>query len=372
MNRKKLCFSLLNYRKDTHRHYYHIYEFIEALAAKTDVRLLVMDAMDEPEFSNPTGVVNLSGRGITARIKRDIALMKAWLDGYRVFYHHYTMAPARFSAILTRLLGGKTYLWHCIVMDALDKAVGSGNLNKWILKCTFHMIDSLVTGTPAMAEFYASRYGLKLDSIKVIPNYINQNRFNQSIISKKQARRELEIPEDKNVVLYLHEIEEGRAGHLAPIVEAVLARRSDTMFLIAGDGRYRKNLETQLETFKSDGRVRFEGSVPNIDTPRYYAMADVYIMTSDFEAFSRVLLESMAMGIPYVATDGDGAIRSYTPQEHQSYILAREHLDQFPLRIDTLLDDREEADRMVRAGLEHVRRYSLDVVLEQFISDVLS
>lgn len=372
MNRPKICFSLLNYRRDTHRHYYHIYEFIEVLGGKTDLRLLVMDAQDEPDFRSPSAVWDLSGHGFWARLRRNLAILKARRDGYRVFYHHYTTAAARFSAVCTRLLGGQTYLWHCIVMDALDRAVGGSALDKWLLKLTFQIVDCLVTGTPSMADYYSGRYGIRRNKIRVIPNYINLDRFNPGKISRDAARAELNLPPEKKIVLYLHELEQGRAGHLAPIVLEMLSIRSDTFFLIAGDGNYRETLENQLAEPVRANRVRFAGSIPNIRTPVYYAASDIYIMTSDFEAFSRVLLESMAMGIPYVATDGDGAIRSYTPPEHQPFILPRDQLDRFPEKICLLLDQSDLAAQFVDAGLKHVRQYGLDAVLDLFLKEILS
>ncbi len=374
--KEKLCFCLLNYQKDTHRHYYHIYEFIEALGERVDLRLLVMDAEGEPEFRSPGDVLNLTGNGIGIRWKRALALISAHRAGYRVFYHHYTTAPARFTAFLTRLFGGKTFLWHCIVMDGLDKILPGSRpvkyLKKLMLKTTLHLIHNLVTGTEFMADYYADRYGIHKSKIKVIPNYINLSRFNRSGLDTTEIKREIGVPPDRKVVLYLHELEEGRAGNLGAVIEAVLMQRPETFFLVAGDGRYRGQLERRVKKFVENGQVMFVGSVPNIEAPRYYAIADVYVMTSGFEAFSRVLLEAMAMGTPYVATDGGGNIRVYTPQEHQDFIIANDQIDLFPQKVIQLLDEPETARKCISAGLEHVRRFSLEHVLQSFIDTVFS
>jgi len=369
---KKICFSLLNYQVATHRHYFHIYEFIEALGIKADIRLLVMDAEETPQFKSPTSVIDLTGRGLKARLRRNKEIIRARMDGYSVFYHHYTTAPARFSALINRLTGGKTYLWHCIVMEALDDIVQTGKLNRYMLNVTFKLVHHLVTGTDFMADYYAKRYPIKRDSIRVIPNYINLNRFCPDMVDSKEIPRKLGISDDKKIVLYLHEIEEGRASLLPDIVKKTLSRRKDVVFIIAGDGRYRKTLENRLEEQISDGSVHFVGRVPNTDTPRYYSCADVYIMTSNFEAFSRVLLESMAMETPYVATDGGGNIRTYTPPEHQEYILSNNEWDMFSSRISTLLDNPEKARRFIEAGRNHVERFSMDRIVDQFLREVTS
>jgi len=364
---KKICFSLLNYKIATHRHYFHIYEFIEALGKKADLRLLVMDAEEKPRFQSPSSVIDLTGRGMMARFRRNKEIIRARMNGYKIFYHHYTTAPARFSALINRLTGGRTYLWHCIVMEALDDIVQTGKFQRYMLNLTFRMIHHLVTGTEFMADYYAKRYPIDRETIRVIPNYINLNRFQKAKTDPGEIPLKLGIPEDKKIVLYLHEIEEGRSSLLPDIVQGVLSRREDVVFIIAGDGRYRGVLEARLEKQIENREVYFVGKIPNIDTPRYYSCADVYIMTSNFEAFSRVLLESMAMETPYVATDGGGNIRTYTPESHQKYILSSSELELFPDRIEELLDNPDTTAKFIQTGKTHVQQFSMDKIVDQFL-----
>lgn len=368
--KRKICFSLFNYKKETPRHYLHIYEFIEALGARTDLRLLVMDAEDPPDFKSPTSVIDLSGKGFSAKLRRWREIVRARCEGYKVFYHHYTTAPARFSALINRITGGRTYLWHCVVMEALDKMGKRSPLHWWLMRLTLTIIHHQVTGSDRMAEYYSKLYKIRKDKIKVIPNYINTGRFNADQYDQQSVRKEMNLPVDKKIILFLHGIVEGRAIHLAEIVQNMLAIRDDCFFLIAGDGYYRPVVESKLNQYVQCGKVRFAGHVSNTEAPKYYAAADVYIMTSDFEAFSRVLLEAMSMGVPYVSTDGDGNIRIYTPPEHQPYILPVNQIGKFPERISKLLDDPEERTRFIKAGLENVQKYKLERVLDIFLNTI--
>lgn len=371
MKHQKICYSLLNYRVSTHRHYYHIYEFIEALGKKTDLRLHVMEAEETPVFHSPSAVIDLSGHGVKARLRRCRAIIQARWQGYKVFYHHYTTAPARFSALVNRLTGGRTYLWHCIVMEALDDIVQTGIINRLMLKLTFKTIHHLVTGTEFMADYYAQRYPIKRESIRVIPNYINLERFDRAAVDTAAIPARFGIEVGKKIILYLHEIEEGRASLLPGIVEGVLGKRRDVVFLIVGDGRYRETLKTRLQPHIDQGTVFMPGKVPNIETPQYYGCADVFIMTSNFEAFSRVLLEAMAMGVPFVATDGGGNIPTYTPDECQRYILSKADWHLYPDRICELLDNDGQRARLIKAGKEHVTQYSLDRVVDLFMETII-
>ncbi len=366
MNSPGLCFYLLNYKRDTHRHYYHIYEFIDALAQRRPVLLHIMDCDGEPRFEHVRAIRIFDKRGFRGRIRRMLADVSAYTRGYRFFYHHYTTGPARFSALLCRIFGGRTFLWHCIVMEALDRHIPLKRLKRWMLKFTFHCVHHVVTGSPAMASYYEEYYTLPHSKMVVIPNYINLERFDRSACSKVEARQRLELPVDRQVVLYLHEIEEGRARLLPEIIERVLEVRPDVLFCVVGDGRYRRILEHRLQHVIDSDQVRFIGAVPNTTAPLYYRAADVHVMTSAFEAFSRVLLEAMAMGTPYVSMDGGGNIRAYTPPEHQRYIVPVERIDLFAENVVRILNDSAEAQRLSEVGLQHVQGYSLTRVLDRF------
>ncbi|HPQ39735.1 MAG TPA: glycosyltransferase, partial [bacterium] len=91
---------------------------------------------------------------------------------------------------------------------------------------------------------------------------------------------------------------------------------------------------------------------------------------SNFEAFSRVLLEAMAMETPYVATDGGGNIRTYTPKDHQPFILSEADWNRFPDKIIELLEDSARSAAFVSRGKAHVQKFALDTVVDTFLKTV--
>jgi len=96
----------------------------------------------------------------------------------------------------------------------------------------------------------------------------------------------------------------------------------------------------------------------------------VYIVTSEFEAFSRVHLEAMAMGVPFVSTDGGGPVRAYTPEAAQPFIVPTSQIDRFPALIGRILDDPALRDSLITAGREKVQEYSEDRVLPLFLQRI--
>ncbi|MCB8982260.1 MAG: glycosyltransferase [Ardenticatenaceae bacterium] len=89
--------------------------------------------------------------------------------------------------------------------------------------------------------------------------------------------------------------------------------------LIAGDGPMRPAWEALAAELDLGERVTFLGDIGDVDLPRLYAAADVFVLPSNVraEAFGLVLLEAMASGLPCVTTEvGTGT--SFVVQDGQT------------------------------------------------------
>jgi glycosyltransferase involved in cell wall biosynthesis len=76
--------------------------------------------------------------------------------------------------------------------------------------------------------------------------------------------------------------------------------------LIVGEGPERARLAALAERLGLAGRVRLLGAVPHVVMSQYYSAADLSVLASSREGWANVLLESMACGVPVVASDIPG------------------------------------------------------------------
>jgi glycosyltransferase involved in cell wall biosynthesis len=84
----------------------------------------------------------------------------------------------------------------------------------------------------------------------------------------------------------------------------IAGARPEAVVLIAGYGLLREQLEAQITDAGLQDRVRLVGEIT--DPQRFYALVDVFVMTSRWEGFPVVLLEAMAAGKPVVSTEVGG------------------------------------------------------------------
>jgi glycosyltransferase involved in cell wall biosynthesis len=87
--------------------------------------------------------------------------------------------------------------------------------------------------------------------------------------------------------------------HLAKI-------RSDARLLIVGSGEQERNLRALLKAEICQGLVYLAGDVPHETLPDWYRAMDVLVMPSRYENFSNAILEGLACGVPFVASDVGG------------------------------------------------------------------
>jgi glycosyltransferase involved in cell wall biosynthesis len=380
VRRTKLVYVLPTYDADSPEHLFHIYGFLEAIAEHLEVLLVVEQARGQPRFQN----LAVYRRRLNVPFLRalEILAVMLWarLRGYRKFYIHYSLSAAILSALVTRLLGGVSYYWNCgRPLDFIPKPIESLSdfqskvRNKTLLGLTLHMVHHLVTGTPIIARYYSENYGIELSSIRIMPNWVDLHRF-ATLSGKSALRQELGWPEEAKVVLFLHRLAERKGAHyIVPIAREVLTHCPGPMaegrFVVAGDGPYRARLEDDIHGLGLQEHFQLAGWVPNREAIKYLAAADVYMMPSTEEGFPRTLIEAMAAGCPFTATDV-GGVRDILVPEQAAFMVAAGDVQGMAASIVRLLTDGALRESLVRAGYLNVQNYTQDRAVEVFTAMV--
>src|SRR5690606_37381366 len=76
--------------------------------------------------------------------------------------------------------------------------------------------------------------------------------------------------------------------------------------LMIGDGEEEKNLQSLLKREMQSGRVHLVGGLPQAVLPDWYRSMNLLIMPSRYENFSNAVLEGLACGVPFLASNVGG------------------------------------------------------------------
>ena len=212
------------------------------------------------------------------------------------------------------------------------------------------------------AKTFISHFTRK--SVVVIPNGVDCREFHPNW-NKEKLKEELGVEGD--VILCVSRLSYRKGIHVLLNSMRILSqRRKDARLIVVGEGEMGLFLRTQAKLLDIEDKVRFTGYVPDEELPKFFGLADVFVLPSiTAEAFGIVLLEAMASGRPVVTTrvggipevvEGSGCGILVDPGDEQMLADA----------ILLLLEDKGLREELGRRGREVAEdTYSWDVITER-------
>jgi UDP-glucose:(heptosyl)LPS alpha-1,3-glucosyltransferase len=158
----------------------------------------------------------------------------------------------------------------------------------------------VIANSKMVAKEIVRWHGVPESRIRIVPNGIGEAIPR---ISRAEARRRLDIPEDAFCALFVGTGWERKGLRFA--LEAVEMLGGGTLLLIAGRGRTKR--------YRSP-HAKFLGIVE--DLPALYTAADVFTLPTIYDPFSNACLEALAAGLPVVTTSANGFSEILTPAVH--------------------------------------------------------
>jgi glycosyltransferase involved in cell wall biosynthesis len=159
----------------------------------------------------------------------------------------------------------------------------------------------IVVSQQAHAEF-TSRFPQYAGKIKYLPTFVDDEAFGP--VDRQAIRRRLGIGTQTFVVTYAGRlVREKRVDAVIGAFAALQSRLADATLLIMGSGPEESQLRALTETLGLSTRVRFLGNCRPAQTIQTLAASDAALLLSAFEGISIFMLESLASGVPMVASN---------------------------------------------------------------------
>lgn len=168
------------------------------------------------------------------------------------------------------------------------------------------LADVIVAVSHAVADFESEQSGLARERFVVIHNGVDLGAVEDAKqCDRSTMRRELGIRESEKIIVSVGRLKEQKNHALLLDAFALFAKNvSGYTLLLVGDGGERGKLEDRARGLGIFDRVVFAGRKEN--ALPYYTLADFSALTSPYEGFGTVCVESLAFGKPVVATRSRG------------------------------------------------------------------
>ncbi len=223
---------------------------------------------------------------------------------------------------------------------------------KLMARCT----DQFVTVSEADRSLGVEMGLFDPERTRVIRAAIDLDRF-RTTGDGAAARQRLGVPEGRPLVTQIGNFKPQKAPlDFVRVAAAVSERQPTTWFVMVGDGPLRQAAEDLARELGVADRMVFSGWWD--DVPGLLAATTVSVLTSRHEGLPCSVVESLAAGVPVVATAVDGTVEVVHPDEN-GYLAAAGEIEKLADGICRVLEDPELRKRMgtaAREGLEDFDR----------------
>jgi L-malate glycosyltransferase len=295
---------------------------------------------------------------------------KALRRGRTQILHSYNFYANMFSLPAAKLAGVP-----CIIASIRDMGIYLSPAKLQAQKLVCRLADRIVVNAGAIRDWLVEQ-GYPDDKIVVIRNGVDTSRFGGHD-DGAALRREFDIPSQVPLVVMLARLNPTKGiDCFFESAARVRERHPDAHFLVVGecytrnaegeivvDDAYRLELKDRVMSLGLTDRVRFTGL--RKDVPQILAAASVSVLPSISEGISNTLLESMAAGVPVVASRVGGTPEVIRDGE-QGLLVPPGDPQATADAILTVLGDPALAARLAANGRRRVREeFSFEAVVRR-------
>jgi glycosyltransferase involved in cell wall biosynthesis len=241
------------------------------------------------------------------RIRNAVCPLIRYLRRARPDAVQVSMWPLTVAAVLARALARSPA--RLVISDhtLLSKHYAGNPRALRLLKATMRIFypwaDARVIVADAAADDLARLSGLKRDSLEVIYNPV----FVPEAAVHPVAKVEAQWGEVDGRILSVGSLKAEKNQALLIRSFARVRQVRAAKLMILGSGELEQELKDLARSLGIGDDVQFAGFIA--DPWPYYASADLFVLSSDYEGYPLVLVEAMMCGVPVVATNCESGPR---------------------------------------------------------------
>lgn len=212
---------------------------------------------------------------------------------------------------------------------------------------------------------YLVEYGMDPDMLFFSPCAVDNNYFSElsKRYTKSEAKSMLGLEQDCTVIVSTAELIERKRP--VDLIRAVRNLRSSykikTFFI--GKGVLMDNLQNYIRD-NSLTECVLCGRLNHVEMSLYLCAADIFVMSSEYDASPKALNEAMNFGVAIVVTDGVCTAPELCKEGVNGYVYHARDIDGLTQKIETLILDRNKIDEMGENSKEIVSEFSYDNVIK--------
>jgi len=282
-----------------------------------------------------------SNRGWTRHINPGVvpALLRGHYDMV-IFMLGWGSISAMIGILTCRLAGIPFFLYGDSSFPPPEDSVRR-RIRARLLRLLFRNTTGFMVSGVLNAEYYR-HYGADPSRFFLLPWAVDNERFEKASCfatgERERMRESLGIRPDQIVFAFSAKLVERKDPMTLLRAYERMPDRDRAVILFLGDGILREPLESYAREHELTG-ARFAGFVNQSELPRYYGLADVFVLPSAYEPRGAVINEAMACGLPVIVTDRCGSIGDIVLEGENAFIYPSGDAAALTASMTQLVDD---------------------------------
>lgn len=226
---------------------------------------------------------------------------------------------------------------------------------KFLYKNFYNNYDQIIVQSDDMYNDLVDNFSIKTSKITKINNPVDFD-----FIKKKLESDEVIYKLEGNLKLLVAGRLTFQKGFDLLLKELSNIESVDYHLTILGDGEDRDSLMSLSKDLSIESRVSFLG---NVDNPyAYMKLSDLFILSSRFEGFPNVVLESLSCGCPVLANNCLGGINEIIQEGINGEVFSYDKRN-FSEKLNAAINNNYNREKVV---IDTRNRYSIDCKMEEF------
>jgi len=272
---------------------------------------------------------------------------------------------------LSRLLGAKflPQLHVDIFSEGWRQEHWLNGWRRWVASQLIRHADGVRVVSEVLKNKVIEHLQTPSNQVFVVPVGVNFSPVN-SLSGKDLYKEKINLRlVGKPVVLFVGRFCDQKNLFLwVEVAQRVIDQLPDAQFIMAGNGSLFTKIRSLTEAKRLQDNFYFLGKVGYEKLPDVYAAADIFLLTSNYEGYGRVIVESMLAEVPVVSTACTGP-EDLIIHGVNGFLLPVKDLCGLSNAVLSLLTDAQKAQQMGRAGKIYIQHnFSTQALIDKLIA----
>lgn len=239
------------------------------------------------------------------------------------------------------------------------------------LKFLFRKTSAFLSIGSVSRAFY-DYYGISPGKIFFTPYSVDNDHFikesERARLFREEIKKELHFEKTAPIVIFAGKlVSRKRPLDLIKAHELLLEEGIETALVFAGDGVLRGELEKYVAE-KNLKNIRFLGFKNQTELPKYYGLADIFVLPSDQSEVSPLVVnEAMCAALPIVMSNAIPSSVDFVKNGINGLTYPVGDTKELAACLQVIVKDNDRRKQMGGKSLEIIRDWSIDVCVQGIV-----